>query len=68
MDDIRTIKDEHGEIHELVCLGGLYVAVRNFQNNGRLCVDIQEQLLYDDDVILATNPKTGNSLQPHNIT
>lgn len=59
LEDVITIEDENGNIHELVSLGGLFFDANNFRMPGLDFTNIKTVALQDDDIFLLTYPKTG---------
>lgn len=55
----RTIEDEQGEAHRMVSAGGLYMDVNYFRIPNKGLKNTRKVLLREDDIFLATCPKTG---------
>jgi len=59
LEDKRVITDEEGETHEFVDLGGLCFPTKLFETQERLFQNPKYTVIREDDVLLATYPKTG---------
>lgn len=56
------LRDEFGETYELIAFDGLNLPVAMFQGAGsRRLHQLNTRRLRDDDIILVTFPKTGNT-------
>lgn len=59
LDNVRIIEDENGEKENEVSVGGLFMHTRLFTLPNRQLRETWKMSLRDDDIILATAPKTG---------
>lgn len=59
LDNVKTVKDENGEQQELVSLDGLCFNVKHLRPPVARTNVTRTISLRDDDIILATCPKTG---------
>jgi len=59
LDEKQVIVDEVGNTHELVNMGGLRFPTKLFETQERLFQNTKETVIQEDDVFLATYPKTG---------
>lgn len=58
LESAVIIEDENGRKQRIISIGGLYVDGKFF-SMGRDLNNLQKMPLLDEDVILATCPKTG---------
>jgi len=54
-----VITDEEGETHEVVEMGGLRFPTKLFETQEMLFQKTKETVMREDDVFLASYPKTG---------
>lgn len=59
LDNVRVIEDENGEKEHEISLGGLFVHTTIFTAPTREFRETWKFPLREDDIILATCPKTG---------
>ena len=59
LDEKLVITDEEGETHEVVEMGGLRFPTKLFESQERLFQNTKDTVIREDDVFLATYPKTG---------
>jgi len=59
LDEKQVIVDEVGNTHELVNMGGLRFPTKLFETQERLFQNTKETVIQEDDIFLATYPKTG---------
>ena len=59
LDDKKQVKDEEGNTYEMVDIGGLRFPTKLFESQERYIQNPMETVFRQDDVFLATYPKTG---------
>lgn len=58
VENSPIIEDENGSKQRIISIGGLYVD-KKFFDIGKVLKNTMQMTLLDDDIILATCPKTG---------